>query len=180
MENYEKLIKDVYFDIEWGLTTNWKQIYQKLNKKVPLKIIKEIIEKIQSKQTKAKTNEKQNFIPIVANPDSYMMDLTFYNDIKSVNNGYGTIMNIININSRFLYSYLMKDKKSETIISNFNKFLNDLKKDNKTIELLEADSGKEYWKQFQKLCEDNNIKLILFNSSISKHNTAIVERVNKW
>jgi hypothetical protein len=111
---------------------------------VPLKIIKEIIEKIQSKQTKAKTNEKQNFIPIVANPDSYMMDLTFYNDIKSVNNGYGTIMNIININSRFLYSYLMKDKKSETIISNFNKFLNDLKKDNKTIELLEADSGKEY------------------------------------
>jgi hypothetical protein len=58
--------------------------------------------------------------------------------------------------------------------------LNDLKKDNKTIELLEADSGKEYWKQFQKLCEDNNIKLILFNSSISKHNTAIVERVNKW
>lgn len=37
------------------------------------------------------------------------IDLTFYNDIKKVNRGFGTIMNIINMNSRYLYWYLLKN-----------------------------------------------------------------------
>ena len=117
-----KRVWNLYHDIETGLTTNPNQLYKKLNKEIPLWYIKNVISKLQQKQIKVSPNEKTNFIPIIANVNSYMMDLTFYNDIKKVNGGYGTILNIININSRFLYSYLLKNKETKWIINAFKKF----------------------------------------------------------
>jgi len=161
-----KRIVNLYYDVSQGLTTNASQIYKKLNKEIQLKKIKEVIDKLQQKQLKYDEQDKNFNIPIFSEANTYQIDLTFYNDIKTVNAGFGTIMNIININTKYLYSYLMKDKKGDTIITHFKKFLDDLKKDGNTIEILESNSGKEWTNNFKKLCQENKIKLILFNANI--------------
>lgn len=54
-----------------------------------------------------------------------------------------------------------------------------MKHDRKWIKILEADQGSEWTNEFQKLCKENDIQLTLFNVQENKHNTAIVERLNK-
>ncbi len=174
----EKKIIDLYYDISQGLSNNPKQIYEKLNKKIKLWKIKEVLNRIKNKQIKSNNDFKTNFIPIIAEPNWFQADLTFFTQYKKLNSGFGVIMNIININWRFLYSYFMKNKKSNTIVENFKKFLNDC---NYKINVLECDEGWEFIsKEFKKMCNDNNIKLILFNKKQSPNSMAIVERVNLW
>jgi len=136
-----KKIINAYFDIESGLSSNPKQLFEKLNREIPLKKIKDVLNKIKNKQIKWNKNQEKIFIPIIAWPNSFQCDLTFYTQYKKVNHGYHVIMNIININSRKLYSYFMKNKKKNTIIDNFKKFLNDC---NHKINLLECDFGSEF------------------------------------
>ena len=118
-DEQEKQIIDLYYDVWKGLWTNPKQLYEKLDKKIPLKKIKEVLNKIQNKQIKWTKTDEKIFLPITASPNWFQADLTFYCQYKKVNNGYHVIMNIININSKKLYSYLMKNKKTDTIIKNF-------------------------------------------------------------
>ena len=168
-------IKNIYFDIEKGLSSA-KQIYQKLNKKIKLKTINEVLNLIKNKQIK-KQNIEKKYIPIVSKKDSYQGDLMFYSQFKKLNAGNHVILNIINMNTRKLFSYIMKDKKSETIIKYFNKFLKDI---DYNINILETDAGLEFINnKFKKICQDNNIELVLFNKSDSHNALSIVERVNK-
>jgi len=172
-----KRIFETYFNIETGLSSNPKQLFEKFEKTIPLKKIKDVLNKIKNKQIKASKKEEKLFIPIIAEPQWFQCDLTFYSQYKKINHGYHVIMNIININSRKLYSYFMKNKKTNTIIENFKKFLKDC---NHKINVLECDAGKEYESGiFQKLCDENKIKLILFDKKDWPNAISIVERVNK-
>jgi len=172
-----KRIFETYFNIETGLSSNPKQLFEKFEKTIPLKKIKDVLNKIKNKQIKASKKEEKLFIPIIAEPQWFQCDLTFYSQYKKVNHGYHVIMNIININSRKLYSYFMKNKKTNTIIENFKKFLKDC---NHKINVLECDEGSEFKsKEFQKICDENNIKLILFNKKDWPNAIAIVKRLNK-
>jgi len=85
-------------------------------------------------------------------------------------------MTIININSKYAYVYALKNKNSDSIIKAFKQFLNDCKQ---KIILLEGDFGKEWNnKRFKDLLESHNIKLILYDKSISPNAISIIERYN--
>jgi len=73
-------VRNIYFDPSQGLGSA-NDIYEKLNKKVKLKDIKEILKNINVKQIKDTKNidKKKLFIPIVSEPNSFQCDLTFYN-----------------------------------------------------------------------------------------------------
>lgn len=53
MNEQEKKIINVFYNIESGLTTNVNQIYKKLNKEIPLSKIKETLKKLENKQIKS-------------------------------------------------------------------------------------------------------------------------------
>ena len=170
------LVKNLYFNVETGLS-NVQDIYKKLNKKVKLKDVKIILDNIENQQIYKKEDNKKNYIPIASPSGTYQIDLTFYDNLKKFNNGYGILLTIININSRKAFVYKMKNKTADTVVNIFKDFINEEKDD---IKIIEADEGSEFINsKFKKLLSDNNIELFLFNKSISPNSLAYVERYNK-
>ena len=119
-----KLVRDTYFDVETGFSSA-QDIYNKLNKKIPLNKVKLILKNIENIQTNKKDNSYKNkFIPIVNQPGTYQCDLTFYTQYQKFNNGYHILLTIININSKYAYVYPLKNKEGDTILQAFKQFLN--------------------------------------------------------
>ena len=176
-EDEIKIVSETYYNIETGFSSA-QDIYNKLNKKIPLNKVKLILKNIENIQTNKKDNSYKNkFIPIVNQPGTYQCDLTFYTQYQKFNNGYHILLTIININSKYAYVYPLKNKEGDTILQAFKQFLNNDVKD-KVINI-ECDKGSEFInKKFQKLLEDNNIKLYLIDKNISPNGTAIIERFN--
>jgi len=167
-------ILDLYYDPKQGLT-NATDIYNKLNKKYKLKDVKEVLEKVKNKQIKS-NNEDKLYIPITTPSHSFSCDLTFYNEIKRVNNGFSILFTIINNNTKKAYVYPLKNKTTKSIIEAFKRFLHDVD----DIQQLQADKGSEFKsKEFKKLCDENNIKLILFDTGDNKNSMSICERFNR-
>ena len=179
MENIDKedieKIKNIYFDPEHGLG-GAQNIYEKLNKQIKLKDIKLVLKNINVKQVKETVNKKKKlYIPIVQVPNSYQLDLTFYSQFEKNNNGFGILLTIINMNSKYLYVYPLKNKNTNSIITAMKKFINE----ENTIKIIETDAGSEFISsQFKNLLEENNIQLLLFNKAISPNAMAIIERMN--
>jgi len=66
-----KLVSETYYNIETGFSSA-QDIYNKLNKKIPLNKVKLILKNIENVQTKKKDNSyKAKFIPIVNEPGTY-------------------------------------------------------------------------------------------------------------
>ena len=121
-----------YYNVETGLASA-QTIYQKLNKKYTLKLIKEVLSNIHNKQVKDIPNKK--YIQITAPEHSYQADLTFYEQYKRINKVFGILFTIININTKKAYIYPLKNKSAKSIIEAFKKFIKDVDK----IDLLECD-----------------------------------------
>lgn len=171
----DEIIK-IYFDKKQGFKTA-QEIYKLIDaksRKITLKQIKDVLKRIENNQTKPTEINKKFFITIVSNPDTYQADLTFYNQFKQKNSGFCILFNIININTRFLYCYPLKNKSAKWVNDVFVKFLSDVKtKPN----IIECDKGSEFInKEFKDICNKNDIKLIIFDKSISPNWTSIVER----
>lgn len=170
----KKQILDKYYDVEAGLTSA-NDIYKKLNKKYTLKQIKEVLDDVKNKQTK-ENKQIKIYIPIITPANSYSADLTFYTQYKNVNGGCHILLTIINNNTNKAFLYPLKNKLFKTIIEAFIKFLQECG----SIDQLQCDMGSEFKaKEFQKICESNKIKLLLFNTSENKNTMGIIERFNK-
>lgn len=152
MWELEEEITKIYFDPKQGFKTA-QDIYKLIDtkaRKITLKQIKDILNRIQTNQIKADEVNKDLFIPIVWNPDSYQADLTFYEQYKKKNWGFYVLFNIININTRFLFSYPLKDKSAKWVNEAFKKFLLEVKTPPK---ILECDKGSEFInKEFKNIC----------------------------
>ena len=56
-------------------------------------------------------------IPIIGPPGSYQADLTFYTQYKKSNTNFHILLTVIDINTRYAYIYLAKNKDKNTIES---------------------------------------------------------------
>jgi len=173
--NINEIIK-TYYDISLGALSIDKT-YQILKPRYSKKYIKDVINKhSETQQIKDKKINKSEYIPIVATPGSYMCDLTFYDQYKKVNKGYGILLTIININTRYAYVYPLKNKNIKSIIEAFTDAITKIG----DMKLLESDKGSEWIsKQFQILMKDNNIHHIVINKDNSHNSMAIIERFNR-
>ena len=131
-KNKQKIIK-LY---NTHLHKNIKQYYELLNKTITQKNIKFVIDNIESNQLKTIKKSNENFIPIVGGIDSYQIDLTFYNQFKKQNKGYVGLLNCININTKYLYSYIFKNKNKSEMKNLIEKFINDSQ-----CKIIECDAG---------------------------------------
>ncbi|MFA5522613.1 MAG: hypothetical protein WDA28_12765 [Castellaniella sp.] len=109
-------------------------------------------------------------VPITAPPGTFQADLMFLPNYSGYNRSRDAILNIIDINTRYLYSYPIKNKQTRDAFQHF------LQVEKPTIHRLDVDRGSEFLGDLPPLLKKHNIEL---RQHTSKTGTAIVERVNR-
>lgn len=137
--------------------------------------------KISNQVNKAPKLEKKVFMPIYAQTQySFQVDLTFMPMYKKQNNNYEILFTAININTRFVYYYPMKNKEMNTIIEIFDKL-----QDRTIINSITGDGDFDKI-TFKNYCEKHNINLyIVINDShklgiINRFHRTLKEKLNKY
>jgi transposase InsO family protein len=83
--------------------------------------------------------------------DIWSIDLVDMSNIKEDNNNVTFLLNIIDVYSRYAYSFPLKSKKPSEI-------LNAIKSIKVTLDNIWSDQGTEFYnKDFKKYCHDNNV-----------------------
>jgi len=100
-------------------------------------------------QIHKQTLKNIHYIPIIAKPGVYQMDLTFYSKLKDFNEDYTNILCCINIMTRKAYTYLQKTKTGEETFRNYRKFIQDAG----DVKEITSDNGPEF---VNKLFKDFN------------------------
>jgi hypothetical protein len=86
------------------------------------------------------------------------------------------ILMIVDVFTRYLYAYALKQKNAEKVLEKFKLFYETIKNDDYEIKRLQSDAGGEFKGIFTEYLKDNNI--IYIQNSQSQAN-GIVERTNK-
>ena len=114
------------------------------------------------------------YSPIIAPPDSYQADLTFFTKDFAVNNGFTCLLNIIEITTKKAYAYPLKTKEGAEVLKAFTEWFETVKK----VERIEVDAGTEFVNAgFKQWCELHKITLKIYNND--KQSMAVVERFHR-
>ena len=94
--------------------------------------------------------------------------------LKSHNNGFRYLLNVIDVFSKFVWSIPIKDKTGKTITESFDYIV---KTSKRRPEKLWVDNGTEFYnKVFQKWLDDNDIKIY---STYNEGKAVVIERFNR-
>ena len=74
----------------------------------------------------------------------YQAVLTFLTKYKKQNSNYHILLNVININTRYVYSEALKDKKTETMLNALENIRIKALNDGRPITILQTDNGSEF------------------------------------
>ena len=166
----DEILKEIYYNPKTGLN-GAKQLYlQVKDKGISQKYVKEWLQRQEIHQIK--TTKKKYYNAIIGGDNDYQMDLMFFNSLKKVNDGYDTIMNLVNITSRKAYSYPMKGKDQNEINRCFDLFYKDV---NGKVENMTSDNEASFKNAINKY---QHIKHWTVDVG-DKAKTGIVERFNR-
>ena len=162
-------LSELFYDPKTGLSrTGFMARARKLGFKA-----KDIVDFLKSQEATQLNKDKTSsvYFPLWGRgPGSYQMDLMFI-DQK-------TLLNVINVNSRFLYSYLLKDKSLASVVPALKKFITDSKARSE-CHFLQSDNGTEFKNNsIKELCKQNKIEQN-FVEVKDHHGQGMVERVNQ-
>ena len=122
---------------------------------------------------------KPNYIHITPEHAVYQCDLMFLDKYKKYNSNYNGILNIIEIGTRYVFSYPFKTKSEAEMKVIFTEFINDVKRLKKDITRIESDGGPEFInKSVQAILKNNNIEFTLI-APFDSRKKGIVERFNQ-
>jgi len=148
-------LKELYYSSKTGLTSKAK--FKIKVKKLYPEITNKEIDTFLSKQEITQVNKKgtfKGFYKIVAEPNSYQMDIFFFKSYKKTNRNYDAFFIFVDILSRKMFVYPIKNRKTETLINTLKEFV----KDAKEVYLLSGDDEFSN-KEIVKFCDDHNIRL---------------------
>jgi hypothetical protein len=161
-ELYNK-IKSIDDTVEFGYVKKWlhsQPVYQisKQNNK---------IKKIENNNTYIISNQQNNF----------QVDLMYLSQYKSFNDNFHIIMVCIDISSRYLFTYMMQNKNTDTILKAFRKFRDDVKNiSNVALSNINIDEESAFLSnEFKSFLKRNNITSYISNSKL--HKIPIADRV---
>ena len=174
--NTDDLLKKIYYENKnFDGVDNLYRKARKYNNNIKRDdILKWLNKQLPAQRTSQPIKNKNNFLPIYSDaPNSFQIDLTFFDRYKNHNNGYYILFTAININSRYVYAYSAKDKNMETIL----KFLEDMNSKNE-IDNITCDEGSEFKNnRFIKYCVDNEINLYFVKGD--SHKLGIINRFHR-
>jgi hypothetical protein len=117
-------------------------------------------------------------IPITGKAGTYQADLMFLDLYKKYNSGYSILLNVIEITSKYLFSFPLKSKSdaADELINLMNSLGDNTGPVTPPFISLTTDKGNEFVNnKLKSYCKSNNITL---RDTLVKTQTAIVERVN--
>jgi hypothetical protein len=145
-----------------------------INNNITRSIVKEWLDKQNTKQITTKKNSKKIYLPIYSETSySFQIDLTFFTRYKKQNKNYYVLFTAININTRYVYAYYGKDKEMNTILDMFDKMMKET-----VINSITCDAGKEFKNyKFIDYCKEHNIEIYFVTSD--SHKLGIVNRFHR-
>lgn len=181
-----EILKKLFYDknnISLSLTNTYK-----LSKKNNLNLTQQQIKDFYNSQSVNQVYKKQLIKPQykkIMSPNNdvgnLQADTLFLKKFATKNNGYKYMLNVIDIYSRFAWSFALKNKKPEEVLPHLKIVINDVKEhypNNKITFTL--DSGTEFFGVVKKYLKTENIPIMYANASDNtKQRTMIVERLNK-
>ena len=180
MSKNNEILKELFYDPKTGLLskTKFKIRVRKLHPEISNKEIEDFLQKQELSQVNRKGTFK-GFFKITAPPNSYQMDIFFMNAYKKQNRNIGSFFIFIDILSRKMHVYPLKDRKTESILNVLRQFVEDIEED---IFMLQSDD--EFNKnQIIEFCEKHEIILttdVSADEHVSKGNKlGIVDRATR-
>jgi hypothetical protein len=173
MDDNELLNKLYYKDLIFSFVELYRRA-KIAHPKITQNYVKEWIKKQSIYQKNYKPVIKKQYKPIYSEtPYSFQMDLTFMPQYKTINNNYCILFTAININTRFSYAYIMKDKTMKSLMNVIRQM------ETKTvINSITCDYGTEFNNvEFKQFCDENNITIyFVLNDS---HKLGIINRFHR-
>jgi hypothetical protein len=113
-------------------------------------------------------------VPIFPVNNTFTADIVDMNDRKEHNNDIRYILVVMDIRSRFVWAYELKNKDAKTVSEAFNKLFESIKV---MPEYLWVDQGGEFFnKDFEEYLKKKNIKIY---STFGDHKAMMIERLNR-
>ena len=154
-------------------------IYLYLKKKVPLKVIQNILAEIDSYSLHREYKRPKYYNPyyIYFRRKKFQADLIDISSLKTDNENISFLLVIIDIFSRKIWVYPLKQKTAISTAAAISSWVDEMKSEDCSPSHLLTDSGTEFVnKNVKNILRENNIQ---FDQSKNIHKCAIVERVNK-
>ena len=169
--NAEEIIREAFYDPEFGLQSVDKLYYKLKTKGITKKQITEFLKKQEVQQMHKNFKPIKKFFPIYAQHKNeiWQTDLLDLSNLSKYNQGYHYILIFIDVFSRFVYVIALQNKTS-SIVNDGLKGVLSIEKP----ELIQADRGSEFINSsFKKILSDHNIKIQFLKTS---HQLGIVNR----
>lgn len=173
-----KALDDLYY--KQNFIVGIQKLYHKINELHPeLKItnreVREYLKSQSINQEFQRPKQIKTFSPVTASKPFALLELDLIDQSGAQSNNFHYILNIIDIYTRHIWAYPLKDKSAESTTEAFQTFLDDIKPN--TPKIIQTDKGKEFLNQeFKELLKSNNIK---HRISITPSSNGIVERANQ-
>jgi len=181
LSNEEKLekLRDAYYDPKVGLVSV-DRLYRKLRSSGITRSEVQAFVKKQQVQQEHYQPHKPEYYPIYSVMDgSYQADLMFYPRVKTINNGYDTILTCIEITTRKGYCIPMKGKKTEAVLQAFDTLKQETEKAGMPIKVLTTDLGSEWISDaFGNVLEEDRIHHFTAQEG-DHHKMGMIERFNR-
>eukprot|EP00732_Lithocolla_globosa_P000109 Lithocolla_globosa_v1_NODE_20_length_9637_cov_33.687643.p6 type:complete len:198 gc:universal NODE_20_length_9637_cov_33.687643:963-1556(+) len=139
--------------------------------------IKHFLSKQEVTQLHKPKSSKIKYYPITGKAGTVQSDLTFYDQYKKSNRGYGILLTCIDINSRRAYVQPLKNKTQREIIDAFQTIIEEAK-DYHPVLVVGTDQGSEYKEGFVNFLKKQGIDHY-YSDAGSKTEMAMVERFNR-
>jgi hypothetical protein len=175
-----KILANLYytnFDGADKLYIKAKKIDPTIERKDVLEFLKN--QSVHQITTKA-VNKPQKYLPVFSNTiNNYQIDLMFLSSYTNQNYGYHIILVCIDISTRYLFTYFLKNKDNYSIMKELDNFADDVyNKTGEHIRRLAFDEESAFLsKRFLDFVEEEQIEIDVNNSK--KHRLPIVDRVIK-
>lgn len=142
-----------------------------------LKDIKEFVARQEAYQQTKQKGGTPEYFPILRPPGSYQMDLMFVDNPRNKTKQL-PILCAIDTNSRYAYTYLLKNKGADEVYKAVSKFITDSMK-RSPCRWVQSDNGSEFInKNVEKLLKDNGIDHT-YSEPGDHRAQGMVERFNK-
>jgi len=136
--------------------------------------VKRVLSEYAPYQITRKTKDPNKFLRVTtSDPNQYQGDLMFLDSsYKRFNSGFNVFLIIINVATRMIFLYPLKNKQTKGVVEAFEKFLDEVTK----ASVILSDQGSEFV-ALKKTLKEDNIELITTNKAQShSRGTSIVER----
>ena len=114
------------------------------NPKITLKQVKEFLLHNPIHQVFQKPSAQKQTPRIHGKVGHYQADLTFLTRYKKQNSNYHTLLNVINVNTKYAYSVALKDKPQTSVLDALESIRRITLKEGRPIKVLQTDNGKEF------------------------------------